>query len=121
MLAQQLEEKQHSELIENVLYYIGGFIVRKLVKSITCTACKNCLISHSLSSPLHLTDHDYLSSDNQRASAYTHFVNKGGLRLPSTLVLSVLKYAEIVFKACVSKDGRQISSMCYKQFCGTLC
>ena len=112
MLAQQLEEKHHSEFVENVLYYIGGFIVRKLVNSITCTSCKNCLISHSMSSPLRSTDHDYLGSrpDNQRASAYTQFVNKGGLTLPSTSVLSVLKYAEIVFKACVSKDGRQISS-----------
>ena len=42
-LAQQLEEKEHSEFVENVLYYISGHIVAKLVKSITCTACKNCL------------------------------------------------------------------------------
>ena len=111
-LAQQLEEKNHSEFVENILYYISGYIVAKLIKSITCTACKNCLISRSLSTPRQLFDHDYEGSrpDNQRASAYTQFVNKGGLTIPSASVFDVIKYAEIVFKACVSKDGRQISS-----------
>lgn len=111
-LAEQLEEKEHSEFVENVLYYISGHIVSKLVKSVTCPACKNCLISSSLSSPSQLLDHDYFGSrpDNQRASAYTQFVNKGGLTMPSPSVFSVVKYAEIVFKACVCKDGRQISS-----------
>ena len=111
-LAQQLEEKEHPKCVENVLYYISGHIVAKLVKSITCTACKNCLLSRSLTSPGQLLDHDYEGSrpDHQSASAYTQFVNKGGLTIPSTSVFSVIKYAEIAFKACVCKDGRQISS-----------
>ena len=111
-LAQQLEEKNHSEFVENILYYISGYIVAKLIKSITCAACKNCLISRSLSTPRQLIDHDYEGSrpDNQRASADTQFVNKGGLTIPSKSVFDVIKYADIVFKACVCKDGRQISS-----------
>ena len=111
-LAQQLEEKEQSEFVENVSHYISGHIVAKLVKSITCTACKKCLMSSSISSPRQLFDHDYEGSrpDNQRGSAYTQFVNKGRLTMPSTSAFSVVKYAEIVFKACVCKDGRQISS-----------
>ena len=109
-LAQQLEEKKHSEFVENVLYYISGHIVAKLVKSITCTACKNCLMSSSISSPWQLLDHDYESSINQRGSAYTQFVNKGRLTMPSVSAFRVQRYGENVFKACVCKDGRQISS-----------
>ena len=69
-------------------------------------------MSSSISSPRQLFNHDYEGSrpDNQRGSAYTQFVNKGRLTMPSTSAFSVVKYAEIVFKACVCKDGRQISS-----------
>ena len=67
-------------------------------------------MSSSISSPWQLLDHDYESSINQRGSAYTQFVNKGRLTMPSVSVFRVQRYAENVFKACVSKDGRQISS-----------
>ena len=73
---------------------------------------KNCLMSSSISSPRQLFDHDYESSrpGNQRGSAYTQFVNKGRLTMPSVLAFSVVRYAENVFKAYVCKDRRQISS-----------
>ena len=59
-----------------------------------------------------LFNHDYECSrlENQRESAYTQFVSKGRLTMLSTSAFSAVKYAEIVFKACVCKDGRQIRS-----------
>jgi hypothetical protein len=97
MMVEHLDEGGHTEFIENILFYIGGFIVSKLLKLLTCSACQ-------------MSDGDYcgVNSDDS-ASAFTHFVNRGGLQIPSKLVYLVLKYAEQVFKACVSKDGNQIN------------
>jgi hypothetical protein len=37
---EQLQQNSHSDFISNILFYIGGFIVSKLVKKLTCQACK---------------------------------------------------------------------------------
>ena len=37
---EQLDKDNHSDFISNVLFYIGGFIVSKLVKKLTCQSCK---------------------------------------------------------------------------------
>ena len=44
------------------------------------------------------------------ASAFTLFINKGGLPIPSHSVFHVLEYAEQIFKAYVCKDGNEISN-----------
>ena len=109
LLVEQLVERGHSEFMENILFYISGFIVTKLIKLITCTACRSCLIS-SPSSPS--VDHDYCGtkttqhSDTPTASAFTLFINRGGLTIPSQSVFAVVKYAEHIFRAFVVKDGK---------------
>ena len=40
-----------SEFLSNVLFYIGGFIVSKLVKEISCSSCNNCLLSLFFTDP----------------------------------------------------------------------
>lgn len=113
MLVEQLEQRGHSKLIDNILFYIGRFIIMKILKSVTCTACRSCLTS-SLTIPT--LEHDYCGLKSARnysdppASAFTQFVNRGGLTNPSKSVFTVLMYAEHVFKAIVSKDGKQINS-----------
>ncbi len=95
--------------MENILSYLSGFIVTKLIKLIACTACSSCLIS-SPSSPS--VDHDYCGtkttqhSDTPTASAFTLFINRGGLTIPSQSVFAVVKYAEHIFRAFVVKDGK---------------
>lgn len=57
-------------------------------------------------------DHDYCAikySEIASASAFTLFVNNGGLRIPSQSEHSVVEYAEKEFKASVCKDGHQIT------------
>ena len=44
------------EFMENILLYISGFIVTKLITSISCTACRSSLIS---SPSTQFADHDY--------------------------------------------------------------
>ena len=106
-------DNNHSEFISNILFYISGFIVSKLVKLITCSSCLNSLISCSPS--VTKWDHDYCGSvarydEVATASAFALFVNNGGLSVPSHSVFLVVEYAEAVFRACVSKAGNEISN-----------
>ena len=105
----QLNTPTTSEFLSNILFYISGFVVSKLVKKISCLSCKNCLLSQ-FNPPT--PDHDYCSvkfSEVASASAFTLFVNKGGLRIPSESVYLVVEYTEKEFKASVCKDGKQIT------------
>ena len=36
--------KEHSEFISNVLFYIAGYIVSKLIENLSCSKCKRALI-----------------------------------------------------------------------------
>jgi hypothetical protein len=104
-MMQHLQAAEHSEFTMYVLHYICGFIVSKLEKRISCSQCI-VAITESPSQSQERSDHDYCSktSDNMydNASTFTNFVNKGGLRIPSTLVLKVVSYAEQVFRCYVS-------------------
>ena len=79
---------------------------------IACTACKSCLISSPLPSSI---DHDYCGvkttqhSDTPAASAFTLFINRDDLTIPSQSVFAVVEYAEHIFKAFVVKDGKHIN------------
>ena len=101
LLIEQLEERGHSEFMENILLHIGGYIVTKLITLISCTACGRSLISSTSTQSL---DHDYCGmkttqqSDAPRASTFTLFINRGGLTIPSQSVFAVVKYAEHIFK-----------------------
>lgn len=68
---------------------------------------------HSLLQPLRTTTIVLLSIvieiASASASAFTLFVNNGGLRIPSQSAYSVVEYAEKEFKASVCKDGHQIT------------
>ena len=70
--------------MENILFYISGFMVTKLITLISCTACRSSLIS---SPSTQSVDHDYCGmkttqhSDNSAVSAFTLFINGGSLTI----------------------------------------
>ena len=71
-MCEHLNEEKHSEFSSNVLFYIAGYIVSKLIKAIACSACKKSL----LLLPKQLPDngHDYTSTiyhEAGKASAFT--------------------------------------------------
>ena len=66
LLVEQLEEKGHSEFMENILFYISGYIVTKLITLISCTACRSSLISSTSTQSL---DHDYCGMKTTQHSA----------------------------------------------------
>jgi hypothetical protein len=83
--------------------YIGGYIVSNLVKELSCSSCKCCLVSHF---PIPTPDHDYCAMKySEVASAFTLFVNNGGFHLNicwfhfNLLFHTVVEVAEKVFKA----------------------
>ena len=99
-----------TEFLSNVLFYISGFVVSKLLNKLTCLSCKTCLLSQFTST---VPDHNYSAMnycDVTSASAFALFVNNGGLTIPSRSVYLVVEYAEKVFKCKVCKDGDHISS-----------
>jgi hypothetical protein len=102
----------HSEFISNVLFYIAGYIVSKLIDNLSCSECKRCLLP--LPKETSADDHDYTATryhEAGKASAFTTFVNRGGLQIPSTAVYRCIEFCEHVFKATVTgNDGRHISN-----------
>ena len=97
-LGTQLDYPETTEFVPNILFYIGGYLVSKLVRKLTCLSCKICVVSQ-FHGPT--PDHDYCTmrySKIASAAAFTLFVNNGGLKIPSQSVYSVVEYSEKIFK-----------------------
>lgn len=80
-----------SDYKNNILYYISGYIVMKIVDKLTCQHCRALLITHRTHN-----DHGYLI-DVCEFSSFTAFVDRGGLKYASTFVFNVVKYIEKLF------------------------
>ena len=113
-LCEQFHKEGHSEFIANVLFYIAGYIVSKLIDHLPCPEYKQSL--PPLPKEIPVNRHDYTASlyhEAGMASAFTTFVNNGGLQIPSTSVFRIVEYCEHLFKATVTgKDGNLISNEC---------
>ncbi len=111
-ISEHLDDERHSEFMSNVLFYIAGYIVSKLLDNLTCPGCKKSLVPQANEAPHN--GHDYTATlyhDAGKASSFTNFVNNGGLHIPSTSVYRTVEYCEHLFKAKVTgKDGHQITS-----------
>jgi hypothetical protein len=76
LLCSHLNAPTTSEFLSNILFYIGGYIVSKLVKKLSCSSCKTSLLAQFTTTT---PDHDYCAlnySEVASASAFTLFVNK---------------------------------------------
>ena len=105
MMAKNLDDPT-SEFLVNVLFYIAGYVVSKLVHQLSCLSCKRSL----LADPFTDNNNNNMTDEVTAASAFTLFVNNGGLRVPSSSVYQVVEYCEKVFKANVCKEGQHITS-----------
>ena len=86
----QLDHESSSELQDNVLYYISGFVVRALISKLKCKEYIGELLLDP-SDPHALKVTDYLIH-----AKFTCFKQKGGLILPSPGVLKIVKVAEVL-------------------------
>ena len=88
------EQHIFSHFKDSVLGYISGFIARKLILTITCHVCANAMINTNNN----VMEHCYAKSSFSLVS----FKNRGGLVMPSTDVISVVRICEQVFNFHVS-------------------
>ena len=88
----QLDEESPNDLLDNVLFYITGFLVRPLLQKLTCNTCKSALL-------LDLTDPNATKYPQYPLYAkFTLLKQKGGLIFPSPAVLKIVKATEVLFK-----------------------
>ena len=87
-----LDQETPNDLLNNVLYYISGFIVRYLLPKLKYKECRSELL-------LDADDpHSFKASEYPRHVKFTCFKQRGGLLFPSTAVLKIVKAAEVIFK-----------------------
>ena len=81
---------------EAIYGYIGGFIIKKLLKKLSCDTCSSVLIS-----------------DNRQESflSLTKLKDRGGLMYPSSDVIKIIRACEVAFKCSVSGDDFQNPKM----------
>lgn len=86
-----------------VVQYTGGFIVRAVVKRVTCPTCTDILVKDSTTSVL------------------IFIKNNGGLIMPSALVHRVLHTAEHIFRNNLANIRKMIIQrlvlLCFRQLC----
>ena len=101
VVVQHIFDDNISEITENVLYYISGFLVRGIIKNIDCQEC-----AEALTSPR--SDHEYCYLPHDHMS----FVNRkdcGGLIYSSSGVYKVVLACEKSFKVNVLNSTTKIS------------
>lgn len=102
MLLDVIEMSNISDFKMNIMYYISGCICNKMVSKISCTYCCSVLLTNKN------TDHEYCV-DIFKFSAFTTFVDRGGLKYASRFVFEIVKYCEKVFTAMSSESLRNLN------------
>ena len=86
-----------SDYVNNIVYYIAGFVVKKLLKSLRCSECAAllCVLNNPIS------DHTYCKTHISNPASFTHHISRGGLKLASEAVFRIVKYSEKCFRSLV--------------------
>ena len=77
------DTRRLSLLIENVVVYVAGWVVRKIIPALSCNSCRVSLVSESLS-PSHYKESFHL----------LHLKQNGGLVVPSDACIHVILTTE---------------------------
>ena len=107
-----LSSIKHTEFTLNVLHYIGGFVVAKLMKKVKCCSCLANLTGQTIGTTH--SDHSYTRSTTnsigETTTSFLQFVNHGTLKAPSKFVVDVVKHAETLFKLHVVNQPNHINN-----------
>ncbi len=93
---------ERSILKDNVLFYIAGFISKKIAVSCACNSCCDALFSHNY-------EHDYARSFGSH-TLLTRFKNRGGLAMASSDVFEVVVETERQLIPLLHTSLRKISA-----------
>ncbi|CAI6356213.1 unnamed protein product [Macrosiphum euphorbiae] len=90
-------------ITDNVLYYISGYIVKKLIPVLQCPYDIKALFDTSNNTNFH----DYCQQNKKAFNNLTNVKSRGGLQLASESILKIVKQTEQYFK-CIAIDKRQL-------------
>jgi len=99
-----MESVQISFLDNNILYYITGSIVHKLLLKIECKYCHEMLLRKTNNNVKHCYQLDPDKEIN-KYSSFTTFVNKGKLCFPSSTTYKIILNAEKAFLSEVNSGN----------------
>lgn len=88
-----------NDYTNNILYYISGFVAKKLLKSLSCTYCEDLIVSNNSNRN---NDHSYFMIDGEKS--FTTMLSRGGLINASKDVFIIVKECEKVFKVAEIKN-----------------
>jgi len=95
-----------STYVENIVVYIAGFVVRKLLKLFNCSECKSALLAAGDANCVIASD-DVCTSLLVRKS-------RGGLLIPSADVVQICKVCERAIRALFQQNNRPPSGSMLK-------
>ena len=98
----ELDQEGPSEMLDNVLYYIGGYILQSLLHKVDCEQCKEALLLVTEN------PHGQNMVFYPLQAKFTCFKQTGGLLSPSIALLKILKAAEVIFRRRVIEQGKGI-------------
>ncbi|XP_015373382.1 PREDICTED: uncharacterized protein LOC107168478, partial [Diuraphis noxia] len=81
----------NSFAIENILYYISGYIVKKLIPTLKCDGCIEAITDSYI-------ENDHVYQNNTTPKYFTIMKNRGGLKYASDGVYKIVKLTETLFK-----------------------
>lgn len=110
----QLESPESSPYQGNVLYYVTGFIVFKILQKNDCQFCHDILTTNR-----HKSDHSYTLNIN-KFSAFTSFVNRGELCFASDAAFEIIKFVDSIFKQTVAMGFLNVNNISSKLVLATL-
>ena len=103
-MAVHLNDESQNDLLDNILCYIAGFIVKNLMKVVQCTNCHEEMLIHR-DDP-----HGYSGISIRRDHLFSLHKQRGGIIIPSSAVLKIIKRSEAIFKRRVIESTMGITS-----------
>lgn len=97
-----LDNKNLTDVQENVIFYISGYLVRNLIKNTSCNDCINILLfndSNTVSS-----DHSY-NAPTESFTFFTSFITRGGLVYASDIIFRIVSFCEKQFRVFLDIDN----------------
>lgn len=107
---QALESYFLSDYQNNILYYIAGFICRKVRKSLDCEECVSLLLRSNELAEKNV-DHSYAKKPLDDYSGFTKRISRGGLLLASESVFKVVQFCEKSFRSAVKGSHVSINKV----------
>ena len=91
-----------TEVQSNILYYIAGYIIRKISADISCA---DCILLLRCDMPASRTlDHGYSIGCNHNMARLVTLKDRGGLLYPTEELFNIIKVAEKLFRTVATKQ-----------------